>query len=89
MDPDPGPIPRTKGDQRKKKILEAIVYFTETQRTDPSIQDLKKISGIRSFDTLTRHLKDLQQEGLIESDQHLVTLKLKPDAAKPELPELN
>jgi SOS-response transcriptional repressor LexA len=82
MESDPEPEPQTKGEHRRKQILQAIVHFSRTQSTDPSIQDVRELTGIRSFDTLTRHLKMLKQDGLIELDNSSHIIKVKAEAGK-------
>lgn len=68
------PEPRTKGEQRRQLILKAIRHFNELRQADPSIQEIQRFTGIRSFNTLSNQLKILQQQGVIEWDQKSVRL---------------
>jgi len=72
MDLDPGP--RTKGEMRRQQILEAVKQFIQSNHAYPSLQEIQKITGIRSFNTLTNQLKILQQQGVIEYDHGSVKL---------------
>lgn len=68
------PEPRTKGEQRRQMILTAIKQFNERNERDPSLQDIQRLTGIRSFNTLSNQLKILRQQGVIEWDQKSIRL---------------
>ncbi|RXT09099.1 hypothetical protein [Ammoniphilus sp. CFH 90114] len=56
----------SKGEIKRQKILGAVVSFVQTNEGSPTVQNIMEITGIRSFNTVSRHLKTLQQEGFLE-----------------------
>lgn len=61
----------SKGEIARRKIVKAIYDFNSFHQYPPSIQDIKKLSGIRSFNTVGRHLKVLKEQGLIDWEDNI------------------
>lgn len=76
MGPEPEPRATSKGEAKRIKIYRAIKHHYVMKKVDPTIQDIQKMTGIRSFNTITRQLKHLKQDGFIEWDQLSPTVKL-------------
>lgn len=76
MGPEPEPRTSSKGEVRRQLIYRAIKQHYVVKKADPTIRDIQKMTGIRSFNTLTKQLKDLKQDGVIEWDQLSPTVKL-------------
>jgi SOS-response transcriptional repressor LexA len=68
MGSDPGPRTGSKGEAKRQLIYQAIKQHYEVKKSDPTIKDLQEMTGIRSFNTITKQLKHLKQEGIIEWD---------------------
>ncbi|CAM3497488.1 hypothetical protein [Marinicrinis lubricantis] len=68
---DGGPRPSTKGEQKRIQIARAILQYRKQHLDDPTIEDIKQITGIRSYNTLSRHVTLLKQEGYVEWDNHV------------------
>lgn len=75
MDPEPRPKaaapklwnPSSKGEKKRIKILLSIQQYAEQHKDYPTLDQIQDMTGIRSFDALSRHLKDLQRDGLLET----------------------
>lgn len=76
MGPEPEPRTSSKGEVRRQLIYRAIKHHYVVKKVDPTIRDIQEMTGIRSFNTLTKQLKDLKQDGVIEWDQLSPTVKL-------------
>jgi SOS-response transcriptional repressor LexA len=66
---EPGPRPSSKGELRRQHLLNTIKQLYRSGRAQITLQELQENSGIRSFNTLTRQLLDLKQQGMIEWDR--------------------
>ncbi len=76
MGSDPDPKPRSKGEQRRQHILKIITQLHMEGRLSVTIQEIQHLSGIRSFNTMTKQLLALKQEGLIDWDRNAPTISL-------------
>lgn len=76
MGPEPEPRPSSKGEAKRMMIYRAIKHHYVMKKVDPTIQDIQQMTGIRSFNSLTKQLKHLKQDGIIEWDQLSPTVKL-------------
>ena len=56
----------SKGEIKRQKILGAVIGFVQTNQGSPTVQNIMEMTGIRSFNTVSRHLKALQQEGFLD-----------------------
>ena len=75
-DPEPEQVPRTKGEMKRHHIVLAIKNYTHQYNDYPQLQDIQQITGLRSFNTLTRQLTILKKEGIIEWDRISESVKL-------------
>jgi len=76
MGSEPEPRTNSKGEAKRQLIYRAIKHHYVVKKADPTIQDIQEMTGIRSFDTLTKQLKHLKQDGIIEWSHHSPTVKL-------------
>jgi DNA-binding HxlR family transcriptional regulator len=66
---DDEPEPKSKGEIRRELIVKAVEEYVSTRRAYPNLQELQRMTGIRSFNTLSNQLKILQRQGLIHYDR--------------------
>lgn len=52
------------------KIVEAIKAYYDLHGEYPTIEQIQDLTGIRSYNTLSRHLLKLKQEGAIAWENH-------------------
>jgi len=76
MGSEPEPRTNSKGEAKRQLIYRAIKHHYVVKKADPTIQDIQEMTGIRSFNTLTKQLKHLKQDGIIEWSHHSPTVKL-------------
>lgn len=76
MGPEPEPRTSSKGEARRRLIYRAIKLHYDKTKEDPTLQEIQEMTGIRSFNTLTKQLKDLKEDGIIEWDQLSPTVRL-------------
>jgi SOS-response transcriptional repressor LexA len=76
MGSEPEPRTYSKGEAKRQLIYRAIKHHYIVKKVDPTIQDIQEMTGIRSFNTLTKQLKHLTQDGVIEWNHHSPTVKL-------------
>lgn len=79
MGSEPEPRTSSKGEAKRQLIYRAIKQHYVVNKEDPTIQDIQEMTGIRSFNTVTRQLKNLKQDGVIEWDQLSPVVKLLED----------
>jgi len=53
----------------QEKVLKAIRFHYSTFGYSPSIRDIGKLCGMKSTNTVHRHLKALQNKGIISTEQ--------------------
>jgi|GEM_PF-889744 len=79
MGSEPEPRTSSKGEVKRQLIYRAIKHHYVTNNVNPTIQDIQEMTGIRSFNTLTRQLRHLKQDGVIEWDQLSPVVRLLED----------
>lgn len=57
--------PLTKGERKKRRILAAIVKLSSGRDRPPTVDEIMRETGIRSFDVITRHMKELRRDGVL------------------------
>ena len=76
---------RTDGDESREKILNAIADYIEDHKYPPSMRELCEITGLRSTNTINRHITKLLVSGDLETDHEPGTpraLRLSENAKK-------
>lgn len=76
-EPEPKPKSLTKGEEKRKQIMKAIQLYMVQHNTAPNVQDIQELTGLQSFNTISRHLKDLHKEGSILWDQSSAFISLR------------
>jgi SOS-response transcriptional repressor LexA len=76
-EPEPEPKPLTKGEEKRKQIIEAIQLYFDQYNKPPNSQDIQELTGLQSYNTITRHLKALHQEGSIHWDQSSASISIR------------
>lgn len=54
---------------RQMEILEAIIQYIEKNQYPPTVREIGELTGLRSTSSVQRHLKNLINRGLIESEE--------------------
>lgn len=76
MGSDPEPRTASKGEHKRQLIYRAIKQHYVVNKDNPTLQEIQEMTGIRSFNTLTKQLRHLKQDGVIEWDQLSPVVKL-------------
>lgn len=76
-DPDPEPKPLSKGEEKRKQILKAIHLYMDHHNSLPNVQDIQELTGLQSFNTISRHLNKLHKEGWILWDQSSASISIR------------
>lgn len=61
----------SKGEITRRRILQVISDFISSYHYPPTLQKIKNLAGIRSFDAVGRHLKVLKEQGFIDWEDGL------------------